>query len=294
MKVKLILFSLMISVGFFPGKPLSAQTEMRSVDMGSIRLITTTGVYDEYSKKYGRLMDGISWMTRYLENPAVFGKQEFWVVESDEQFHSLLEDIFSMKDREQIERIGKAGAYRENYRMALRLDGKVDVDWFLRLILTEYARSLLETYYGPHQQRLLWLQSAYSSYLAWMALGELDGIQRQEYEEDMKNYYALHFQPDRAMGLMELNNAERYHRALEMDPYQYHAQGVLTFIFLAGTAGPDVGKRLFRLYSKGESLGEAFRRITGQDLPQLDETLRTTFYPAVVGLPVKLPGEKPQ
>lgn len=261
--------------------PVAGEDEMRfnSADAGVLQLNSDDTVFNNNPDLALHIRDGALTIRRFLENPPQKRKPVFWLISDEKSLKTVLINALGLKSEEIRDFAFHAGYYRNENNIVIMIPGNTPQNWIQRIVLTEFSRDLLDDM-APRAASfpIGWFHSGFSSYLAWMAQGELEGQTRQEYEKDIRDYYGFSFDPEKTIALEDLESKDSWNAMLLENRALVYSQAVLSFLHLAEKAGLSTAPSILRLYNDEKVFALAFQRASGITLEEFESSLNNQYF----------------
>lgn len=250
-----------------------------SVDSDCCSLRFSAGLNNRIKEFESPLSTGFSHLRTLFENPQVRTRLVFWILSSDRDVEVVLKEAFHMNE-EHIKEITARKTYRDTGNFLIRIDPALPADWLIRLLLSEYARTLMHPMDSLDNDG--WLEAGMAVYSGWMIQAELQGRQA-DFESSMQNYYASFFKSAEAKPLADLQNPVKWKEFLSADPAGTLSQAVLSYLYLVKLKGPLAGPAVHRTYQEmmrrqSGSFRDAFLRDTGLTLLYFETELKDKYF----------------
>lgn len=259
--------------GLLPHHSLQAKSStrmvVRTVDLGSARVSASAELYQKYRDFYPGLQEGIRILGDFFENPPLEAKPSYWLLENEDQMKAVLEQAVGEKDEDRIRRALAEGIYRSGSNFAVILSPTVSRENLARLIFTRYAKSLIEAMAPTGGAESGWFAPGLSAYAGWMAEGEREKKKRNDYEREMRAYYATLLSGSSEGRQSPGTTQKEWSDSLQKEPAAAYARAALAYLDLVDRSNPSAGVAILRLLEEGESFPDAFQRGAGFPLSDL-------------------------
>ncbi len=268
----------------FSFSPLAAETiKIKRTEYENCIIQTAPGFEARAADIQARMVAGFKRLYSLFENPPLkAGKPSFWLLSSADEMRTVLEQKQFRLKPEEIKEAVRLGAYRDDVNIFVRVDPTIPEDWLLRILYTEYVRSLMDALApSAMKYRIGWFYAGMSSYLAWMVLGEQDSQARALYEKYIFLYYGRQFHPEQYTPLQLLEVPADWRSALRRNSRAVFSQAVLTYLYLAKQKGPTVGIVILRNFHRETAFQTAFERSTGLKLKAFEKEVSEKLFPQV-------------
>ena len=231
------------------------------------------------------LVDGLTRLNTLFERPPLTRKPVFWLLSNESEMKIVLSrEKFKLKPK-QIKQALKSRVFRNDVHIAVQLDPATPNDWLLRILFTEYVRTIIDALAPTATSlRIGWFYAGLSTYMAWMVAAEQDGMSQAVFERDIFQYYGRHFNPDKYIPLQLLEVTDDWNSALKKNPAAVYSQSVLAYLYLAKLKGKRIGVLIIKNFDKEDVFGTAFERATGMELKIFEKKLKNNMYEEVRNL----------
>ncbi len=266
--------------------PVFSETlRMRRTDLSSAYLYTVPEFYSRHSGQLSVLAKGMTAVREMTGRVSPAVKPAFWIVSSREQMETVLEESFLMQSADLRNQTAQAGVFKDKEKIIMIIHPDTPPGWITRLIFPEYARFLLNAV-APTAAgyNIGWFYAGLSAYNGWRAAALLENKTELQFQNEFRLYFSKFFNPENAFDLASVESPEDWRKAAGQDPVSLYAQSALIYQFLAQKEGDESGVNVLKLYNTESYFEEAFRRVYGFSLNELEAELQQKLYPLVSGL----------
>ena len=251
---------------------------VRSLDLGGIQWNLDETLLGIHRKSFLDLQDSMKALDARFDHPVLEKPVILWMVSRPEHLKLV---VRSGMNTDQPVPEG-AGSLRKENEIALVVSPDASLDYVRDLVLTEYARSLMDAFApSAAHYRIGWFYAGCPVVEGWTAHAEASGESIPEAESRLENYYGFHLDPDHPVSLSSLELPEDWEKNAKSRPAEVQAQAVLACLTLVRKKGMGVIPSILAAYEESDVFETAFHRVTDMDLEEFEKELLNHTYPEI-------------